>query len=85
MGKRKARDFEALLQETEEIVDNLESGELSLDAALKKYEQGIENLRQCAQLIGDAEEKVKLLIEKSEGVFELEDFDESDLDESEDD
>lgn len=80
-SKKKNESFEDLLRQTEELVDALESGELSLDESLGKYEKGVENLRHCARLIAQAEEKVKVLIEKSEGEFALEDLD----DEAEDD
>lgn len=76
MAKKKSDSFEELLRNTEEIVDELESGEMSLDESLKKYEEGVGNLRRCAKLISQAEEKVKVLIEEAEGAFTLEDLDE---------
>ena len=81
MGKKKAESFEELLAQTESLVEALEGGALSLDESLKTYEKGIENLRACARLIQQAEEKVKALIEKSAGVFALEDLDAAGLDE----
>lgn len=72
----KKESFERLLEETEELVAQLESGELSLDQSLKRYEKGVENLRSCAKLLSTAEEKVKILIESTEGIFSLEEFDE---------
>ncbi len=76
MAKKKSASFEALLAETEELVDTLEGGELSLDESLKKYEKGIQNLRTCAKLLGEAEQKVKVLVEETEGAFKLEELDE---------
>ncbi len=74
MAKKNPENFEQLLEETEAIVERLESGELDLDESLKKYEKGLANLRVCARLIAAAEEKVKVLIETTGGEFKLEDF-----------
>lgn len=75
MAKRKTASFETLLTETEELVERLEAGELSLDESLEKYEKGIRNLRACARLLQAAEEKVKVLVEEAEGAFGLADLD----------
>jgi len=72
MAKKKPESFEALLSETEELVAALESGELSLEDSLRKYEKGIANLRTCAQLVSQAEARVKVLIEESADAFRLE-------------
>ena len=76
MAKKKPESFEKLLEETESLVESLESGELSLDESLKKYEKGVQNLRACAKQIAQAEEKVKVLVEETAGMFQLEDLDE---------
>lgn len=76
MAKKKTAGFEQLLADTEEIVDTLEEGQLGLDESMKLYEKGIANLRGCSKMLAEAEEKVKVLIEKTEGIFELEDFEE---------
>lgn len=73
-AEAEATPFETLLERTEGIVEALESGELDLDQSLKRYEEGIANLRACAKQLDTAERKVRLLIEKSAGVFQLEDF-----------
>ncbi len=70
--------FEELLEETESLVEALESGELTLDEALRKYEKGLANLKRCSELIARAEETVKLLVETSADAFRLEDFDADD-------
>lgn len=66
--------FEELLEATEGIVDTLEGGGLGLEESLKLYEKGVENLRRCAKQLDTAEEKVKILVEKTKGAFALEDF-----------
>ena len=84
MAKKKKESFEKLLHETEELVESLESGELPLEEALKKYERGIANLRAGTELLERAEGKVKTLIEQSGGDLKLEDLDSEELDEEED-
>ncbi|MDR1611176.1 MAG: exodeoxyribonuclease VII small subunit [Planctomycetota bacterium] len=67
--------FEALLAEAEALADKMEEGGLTLEESMKAYEKGVGNLRRCAFLLREAEDKVKLLVEKN-GVFRLEDIDE---------
>ncbi len=55
------RRFEAALDEIELIVMNLERGELDLGESLSQYQKGIETLKECHQLLNDAERKITLL------------------------
>ena len=70
----KKNSFEKALNRLEEIVNKLESGELSLDESLKIFQEGIELSRFCTKKLQDAETKVKKLIKDSSGKFKLEDF-----------
>ncbi len=63
----KAADFEKSLKRMEKIVSDLEAGNLSLDEALKKYEEGVELARACSKMLREAKAKVEKLIKK-EGV-----------------
>ncbi len=81
-----ALSFEQLLAEAEGLAERMEEGGLSLDESLQAYAKGVENLRQCADLLKQAEEKVKLLVEQ-DGGFRLDDLDpdeERDEDDGED-
>ncbi len=81
MGKRKTgpgkqeRSFEEALGRLEEIVLELEEGELSLEGALEKFEEGIELSRSCMQKLTQAEEKVEKLMSSTKGKFTTEPFD----------
>jgi len=55
--------FENKLDRLEEIVDKMESGDLSLDDSLKMFEEGIKLSRDCHSQLDEAEQKVKLLLE----------------------
>lgn len=53
--------FEKSLTELENIVQQLEAGELSLEDALKRYEQGIALVRQCQAALEQAEQRIQAL------------------------
>ena len=53
--------FEDALKKLEKIVEELEAGDLSLDEALKKYQDGIELSRLCAQRLEGAKKKIEVL------------------------
>lgn len=69
-------NFEDAIQGLEKIVDDLESGELSLEDSIKAFEKGIELSRLCRKKLEKAEDRVKKLLEKSGGDFDLKLFEE---------
>lgn len=69
--------FEASLGELEKLVERLEGGEQSLEAALKDFERGIALTRQCQQSLQQAELRVQQLLQHN-GVESLENFDSDD-------
>jgi exodeoxyribonuclease VII small subunit len=74
--KSSAIDFERSLRELEALVEKMETGNLSLEESLKCFERGIGLTRLCQKALTEAEQKVKILLEK-EG--RLETFDPPDL------
>lgn len=54
-------DFEATLQRLETLAGQLESGELSLEASMTAFEDGIKLTRQAQKALAEAEQKVQLL------------------------
>ncbi len=67
------QSFEVALKKLEEVVEKLESGEVSLDQSLKLFEQGIGLVRQCSQRLDEVESKVQMLVSDERGE-RLEDF-----------
>jgi exodeoxyribonuclease VII small subunit len=55
-------DFEKKLGRLEEIVGQMEKGDLALEDSLKLFEEGVKLSRECHQKLNDAEAKVKLLV-----------------------
>jgi exodeoxyribonuclease VII small subunit len=54
--------FEQSLEQLEQIVRQLEEGQLGLTESLERYEQGVKHLRQCSQALEVAERKIELLV-----------------------
>lgn len=70
--------FEKAMESLEKIVEELESGELALEEAMKKFEDGIKLSRQCAAKLEESEKKIALLMEKADGTLAQTDFDPDD-------
>lgn len=64
---RSRNRFEKTLADLEKIVDELESGDLTLDESLARYEQGVKALKQCYEVLRDAEKKVEVLLQGEDG------------------
>lgn len=60
------KDLEKNLDELGNLVEKLESGDLSLDEALKQFERGIALTRQAQSALQAAEQKVQLLMANGE-------------------
>ena len=78
MAKKKApQDFEAALKELEALVERMEKGDIGLEESLKHFERGIELTRSCQRSLKEAEQKVRILLEKS-GEAEIQPFENGD-------
>lgn len=73
MANAKKINLEKSLSELEELVEELESGDLPLEVAMKKFEEGIKLTRGCQSALKDAEQKVEILLQ-SAGSDKLKDF-----------
>lgn len=63
----KMKDFESNLKLLEEIVVQLEGGELTLDQALELFEEGVKISRYCNTKLEEAERRVETLIKGADG------------------
>lgn len=66
--------FEESMKSLENIVTELENGNLNLDESVKKFEEGMKIAKQCNTILEDAEKKITILLEK-EGELKEENFD----------
>ena len=63
--------FEETITRLEDIVTELESDRLDLDRALRLFEEGVERLREATTELSRVEQQVKVLVERTDGAFEL--------------
>jgi exodeoxyribonuclease VII small subunit len=70
--------FEDSLAKLEQVVCDLESGEIGLDESLKRYEEGIQHIRRCRAELERAEKRIQMLVSiDQEGRAVIEPFSES--------
>ncbi len=74
----KKENLEKSLADLEKLVEELEDGELPLEDAMKKFEQGVKLTRSAQAALKDAEQKVEVLLKSAGGDEALEDFDADD-------
>jgi exodeoxyribonuclease VII small subunit len=61
------KTFEASLEALEQIVRELERGDLSLEKSLELFEQGIRLSRECQERLSQAERRIELLMRDNQG------------------
>ena len=59
--------FEEAIAKLEEAVRLLESGSLTLDESIEKYEDALKYVKICNEMLQNAEQKVKILTESADG------------------
>lgn len=69
-------EFEQALSRIEEIVDDLEAGELSLDKSLARFIEGVRLIKFCNQQLKKAEKKVEVVLKEEEEFKEIVPFSE---------
>ncbi|MCH7502537.1 MAG: exodeoxyribonuclease VII small subunit [Proteobacteria bacterium] len=74
MSAKKSLNLEKSLADLENLVEELESGDLPLETAMKKFEEGIKLTRGCQTALKEAEQKVEILLQSAGGEESLEDF-----------
>jgi exodeoxyribonuclease VII small subunit len=66
-GQEQARSFEASLEALEQIVRQLEDGDLPLEKSLELFEQGIRLSRECQERLSQAERRIEVLLRDNQG------------------
>jgi len=68
--------FEQALENLQAVVKKLESGDVSLEDALKQFEEGVKLSRQCQSYLSEAEKRVEILTQsKGDSEIALKPFD----------
>ncbi|AKA70194.1 exodeoxyribonuclease VII small subunit [Clostridium scatologenes] len=69
---RKNESYEAMVKKLEEIVNEMDTGSLSLEESMKKYEEGVKLTNKLYKILSEAEGKIKLFTEAGEKDFKVE-------------
>ena len=64
--------FEESMEKLEEIANELEKNDLSLDESIKKIEEGMKISKHCKDIIDKAEKKITILVDGKEDDFKIE-------------
>lgn len=71
VAKKTPKDFESAMTQLEDIVQQLEKGDLPLESALEKYKEGIALTQYCTQALDKAEKTVAtIMTENGEADFD---------------
>ena len=66
-GPEQSRTFETSLEALEQIVRQLEDGDLPLEKSLELFEQGIRLSRECQERLSQAERRIEILLHDNQG------------------
>ena len=61
--------FEKSIRQLEEIVQELESGDLPLEKAMHRFEEGIGLSKQCAKMLDETEKRISVLVQDTDGAL----------------
>ena len=64
-------NFETAIESLEEVVEHLESGDLSLEDSLAAFEKGVGLVRYCNEKLNEVQKRVELLVRDKEGHLQL--------------
>ena len=69
----KEDNFETKMQALEQIVSDLEKGDLNLDESVKKFEEGMKISKECSKMLEETEKRITILLNDEDEIIE-EDF-----------
>lgn len=72
------KSFEKSIEALESIVEELESGDLSLEASIKKFEEGVKLSKNCSKKLDETEKKISILLTDNNGDITEKPFEEND-------
>jgi exodeoxyribonuclease VII small subunit len=70
------RSFEEALRELEQILSEIEGGEVGLEESLVKYERGNFLIQHCRTILGSAEKQIEILSKQADGELKSEPLEE---------
>lgn len=69
--EEKEETFEESMEKLENIANELEKNDLSLDESIKKFEEGMKISKHCKEIIDNAEKKITILVDGEEKDFDV--------------
>jgi len=66
---KKKLTYKELTEKLDDIIENLETGELSVEESMEKYEEGVKITKELLAILNKAEEKVKIMRDQDEMEF----------------
>ncbi len=79
------KNFESAMEEIEQVVEQIESGELSLEESLAAYEKGVGLVKFCHQKLNEVEKRIEFLVKDKEGKLQLKVFENLPAEDNDDD
>jgi exodeoxyribonuclease VII small subunit len=76
------KKFEESMKRLEDIVQSLESSDLSLEDSLEIFEEGVKLINFCSKKLEEAEQKVTMLVKESDGKYAHQSFEGGSKDEA---
>lgn len=70
-NEEKEKSFEECLAALEQVVDRIETGELSLEESLSTFERGVRLVRSCNEKLVAVEKRIELLTRNPDGKLQL--------------
>ena len=61
------KTFELAMKQLEQIVQDLESGDMPLEKAIKTFEDGIQLSKFCSEKLDETEKRITILMQSSDG------------------
>jgi exodeoxyribonuclease VII small subunit len=61
------KTFEQAMKQLEQIVQELESGDMPLETAIKKFEEGIQLSKFCTDKLDESEKRITILVQDAAG------------------
>ena len=61
------KTFEQALKQLEQIVQEIESGDIPLEKAIKKFEEGIQLSKYCTEKLDESEKRITILMQDAAG------------------
>ena len=68
------KSFEEQIAELEQIINELENGNLNLDDSVAKFEEGIKISKECNKMLENAEKKITILLNGENGEVQEDNF-----------